>query len=197
MAYRERDDVPDELRDAHKGSTWLMWPDRRRGPWLLRIIWTRIAGRLECCGLEIRSCRDGHESWPPELPRWDEDPQILTASTLRQLALGAILSDLREEGWQRTEQWAAEIETEPASDAERELAAVFRRRARLDRGVRRRGIPPLPEVARVYRAAAKRREPPTQTVADHWNAAHSTAAKWIMRARREGYLDPADRKDRS
>jgi hypothetical protein len=187
--------VPDEISDVHRGSTWLMWPDAERGPWLLRVIWTRIAGRLECVGLEIRSCRDGREDWPPELPRWDEDPEILTATTLRQLALGEILTDLREEGWQQTEQFAQEIETEPTDDETREIAAAMRRQASLDRRPRRpRGIPPLADVAKVYSDAQARRANPTQAVAARWDAAYSTAAKWVMRARREGYLAPAEGK---
>jgi hypothetical protein len=189
--------VPDEISDVHPGSTWLMWPDAEHGPWLLRVIWTRIAGRLECVGLEIRSCRDGGEDWPPELPRWDEDPEILTATTLRKLALGEILTDLREEGWEQTDQWAREIEQldppEPGDDELREIAAGLRRQASLDRRPRRpRGIPPLPDVAAVYREASARRKNPTQAVAAHWDAAHSTAAKWVMRARREGHLEPAE-----
>jgi hypothetical protein len=187
--------VPDDVSDDHPGSTWLMWPDAERGPWLLRVIWTRIAGRLECAGVEIRSCRDGRETWPPELPRWDEDPEILTATTLRQLALGAILSDLREDGWERTDQFAGEIEAEPADDELREIAAAMRRQASLDRRPRRpRGIPPLTEVAQVYRDARDRRENPTQAVANRWDAAHSTAAKWVMRARADGYLEAVDGK---
>lgn len=173
-----------------------MWPDRRRGPWLLRIIWANVAGRLECVGLDIRSCRETGEAWPPELPTWNEDPPILTASTLRQLTLGKILSDYREDGFKRADKYAREIEAAPADDEMRKHAADTRRQARLNRAVRR-GIPPLPEVARIYRDAARHREHPTEAVKAHWNVAYSTAAKWIMRARKEGYLEPADRKGRS
>jgi hypothetical protein len=51
------------------------------------------------------------------------------------------------------------------------------------------------QVAQVYRDARDRRENPTQAVAIRWDAAHSTAAKWVMRARAEGYLEAVDGKD--
>jgi hypothetical protein len=194
VPHRRRVDVPDELLDAHPGADWLSWPHPRRGPWLVRLQWTRVQERLECCGLEIRSFRETREAWPPELPTWDQDPEVLTASTLRKLPLGGMLQDLREDGWRRTEEFARSIESDPAASTdEREIAADFRRMGRRDRGARRRGVPPLAEVAAVYTAALKRRSNPTEAVADRWAAAHSTAAKWVMKARAGGHLPPAKR----
>lgn len=48
----------------------------------------------------------------------------------------------------------------------------------------------LREVADVYRANPRR---PTAAVADHFGKAHRTAANWVERARKAGYLPPTTR----
>jgi hypothetical protein len=168
---------------------------------MIRVDWVIVNDRLECGGLEIRSSRDSKvdaygklstETWPPELPLADENPEILTATILRKLPLGAILYDLREAGWERTREWAAGLE----ADGFKEMADAFRQKANRDRGARRRGVPPLPEVAAVYTAAVQRRDNPTEAVRAHWVVSHSAAAKWVMRARKEGHLPPAARRKR-
>jgi Family of unknown function (DUF6214) len=61
----------------------------------------------------------------------------------------------------------------------------------------RRGSPitddNLHEVARVYREATKRGDPPTQAVASAMHVARSTAARWVTAARSRGFLGPAMR----
>ena len=49
----------------------------------------------------------------------------------------------------------------------------------------------LRRVAEVYRAAMRAGKVPTQEVADHFGKSHSTAARWVMQARREGFLGAA------
>ncbi|MGI5436195.1 hypothetical protein ACQEV4_01435 [Streptomyces shenzhenensis] len=46
----------------------------------------------------------------------------------------------------------------------------------------------LEEVASVYAQASKVGEPPTRAVAEHFSVAHSTAAKWVGKARQAGLL---------
>lgn len=48
----------------------------------------------------------------------------------------------------------------------------------------------LEEVARIYQEAADEGRPPTREVAELFEVAHSTAAKWVGKARREGILKP-------
>jgi hypothetical protein len=48
----------------------------------------------------------------------------------------------------------------------------------------------LKEVARVYSEAVERGEPPTREVAEVFEVAHSTAAKWVGTARRKDLLPP-------
>lgn len=49
----------------------------------------------------------------------------------------------------------------------------------------------LAGVAGTYEKAVESGEPPTQAVADHYQVAHSTAAKWVGAARRQSHLPPA------
>lgn len=46
----------------------------------------------------------------------------------------------------------------------------------------------LQAVVAVYRTAEDQAQPPTLTVATHYEVSHSTAAKWIGHARRAGHL---------
>ncbi|MEV7240420.1 hypothetical protein AB0N92_04040 [Streptomyces sp. NPDC093248] len=52
----------------------------------------------------------------------------------------------------------------------------------------------LKEVARIYRQAVYHGEPPTMAVADAFEVAHSTAAKWVGAARRDGHLEGVEYK---
>lgn len=49
----------------------------------------------------------------------------------------------------------------------------------------------LGEVVRIYQEAVEGGRPPTREVAELFEVAHSTAAKWVGQARREGILEPA------
>lgn len=49
----------------------------------------------------------------------------------------------------------------------------------------------LHDVASVYRQALEQGDPPTIAVAEHFHVAHSTASKWIRKARDQGELGPA------
>lgn len=52
----------------------------------------------------------------------------------------------------------------------------------------------LEEVAKIYVNASSRGKPPTMAVADHFSVAHSTAAKWVGRARKAGLLAASPRR---
>ncbi|WJD99733.1 hypothetical protein [Streptomyces antimycoticus] len=72
----------------------------------------------------------------------------------------------------------------------------LRKRKRTDatrkEGRKRHRLTPqhLEEVAHVYLDAASQGEPPTMAVAEHFGVAHSTAAKWVGKARASGMLEP-------
>ncbi|MFJ7525195.1 hypothetical protein ACIQ1S_09730 [Streptomyces griseus] len=48
----------------------------------------------------------------------------------------------------------------------------------------------LAQVAAIYREALKEGSGPTRAVANHFDIPHSTAAKWVGRARSQGHLRP-------
>lgn len=81
------------------------------------------------------------------------------------------------------------------SRSQAEADASFYRRYTDDARHPRQGSPltdeNLRQVASIYRAATKRGDPPTQTVADSLKVARSTAARWVGKARERGFLGPA------
>ncbi|GHF25330.1 hypothetical protein ACWD4B_09905 [Streptomyces sp. NPDC002536] len=96
-------------------------------------------------------------------------------------------------GWKRSEEQQA-LTTAQRKERARELLAPL-----LDQmpgpppaqgpGGRRNLTPEhLATVAEVYRTAHEQGQPPTKTVADHFDISHSTAAKWVGAARKQGLL---------
>ncbi len=61
----------------------------------------------------------------------------------------------------------------------------------------RRGSPvsdgDLREVAKLYRTAYERDDPPTRTIADTMHVSRPTAARWVGKARERGFLGKAKR----
>lgn len=55
----------------------------------------------------------------------------------------------------------------------------------------------LEEVASVYLGAANQGNPPTMAVAEHFDVAHSTAAKWVGKARASGILEPIPEREKA
>jgi hypothetical protein len=175
--YRSRDDAPgDSTQDA------LLWPDDRRGPWLIVVTWAGIRGRLEPVGLEIRGYREG--DWPSVLPTRDQGPAILTTTTVRELPFATIVAELRR---QRAAQHADFIDflaAQPENQAEADQEWLRRLKSA---GTRRHAE--VAEVAEVYRQAWEVTGlPPTRAVATHFGISQSAAAKRVSRARQAGYL---------
>lgn len=85
--------------DPDIGRTSVLWPNPETGPWwvVLKWVFNSTSDRLECVGAEVRSCRENGEEWPPQLPRWDEDPQELTWDVWRALPLRSIIRDVRQQ----------------------------------------------------------------------------------------------------
>lgn len=201
VPFKSLDDVPDEMQNRHPGSRWVIWRPTPRGPrWLVRLDFgkTQRGELAECIGLEIRSFRESDDAWPDFLPKFDEGPVQLQRRTLRDLPLGQMLDDLGEEILQIWTWWAESFR-QPIGDADDDAAAAADAEAidrfvadqRARKGKRQgRGIPDLAAIAAVYKDAMRRRESTTAAVAQWGTVSESTAAKWIMRVRRETDLLP-------
>jgi hypothetical protein len=176
--YRSRDDAPGDSWEDH-----LLWRDAHRVPWLIRVLWANVEGRLECAGFEIRSYREGAQEWPPGLPARDQGPAILTTTTLRELPFATIVADLRREKARVHRGFIDFLAAQPENQSEADQAALRRLRSA---GTRRTAA--LADVAKVYRQAWQNGRPPTRAVAAHFKISQSAAAKRVSRARQAGYL---------
>jgi hypothetical protein len=176
--YRSWEDAP---VPSHQEA--LLWPDDRRGPWLIVVTWAGIEGRLEPVGLEIRGYREDGEDWPPMLPARDQGPPILTTTTVRELPFATIVADLRREQARGHRDFIDFLAGQPEYQSEADQASLRRLRSA---GTRRAAA--LAEVARVYRQAWQDGQPPTRAVAGHFTISQSAAAKRVTRARQAGYL---------
>lgn len=175
------------------GRPGRLWPDPRRGPWLIEATFGTVDGRAECIGVSIRSHRDtwvATDDWlkgilpagsgPEAAAEGSPDPLPITSQVLRSVPLLKIAADLRQ-------QWADEVITAGRA-TERAIRAWKRPRDRASIS--------LEDVARVYRDAWTRGASPTLTVADTFHISRSAASKRVARARSAGLL-PATRQGRA
>ena len=165
-----------------------LWPNPHRGPWLVRVMWANVQGRLECAGLEIRSYREGAQAWPPELPTRDQEPAILTTTVIRKLPFATIVADLRREKAKAHRAFIDFLAAQPEYESEADQAKLRRLRSA---GSRRASA--NAEVAQVYRQAWEDGRPPTRAVAAYFTISQSAAAKRVSRARQAGYLPATTR----
>lgn len=177
----------------------LGWPPRRRrspapespsrvpaGTYVVTLDFAEVGGRLECVRFEI-----GADVDEPNAP----DPAPLTASVLRGVPLGELIDQTLFEHTKRLRRWARE-----AGPTGREARHLRDRVAAAEGSLGRApGRPPeysddhFKLVADAYTRAWKINRPPRQAVATQWQVSPSTAAKWVARARKMGFLPPTKR----
>ncbi|GEM_PF-3291282 len=178
----------------------VLWPDTTWGPWCLDLSWELHDDRWILAGFSMRSrfrtdgrrdaLAEAHDRYRSEAPADVEPPgrpRELTARELRSLRLGDLVQQesLR---WER-------LMVEAAGSAGSRAAYA----AHPEPG--RPGRPPLyapdhfAEVARVYAGAYRNQSRnPTLTVSREFHVSRSTAAKWVARARRLGFLQRTQRR---
>lgn len=167
-----------------------LFPDPKKGPWLVRVSFEEIDGRAECVGVEM---------WGREIPgekktgKMPKTATPVTASALRSLQVASVVERGRK-AWLSTSKAIVEYGHD-WSEHNRKAAA---RNVELFES--RRGAPAVydeshfAKVASVYQQAWARHEQPTKAVQEHFNVSKSTAAKWVARARNEfGLLPPTGR----
>lgn len=190
--YRHRSDDP---RAGERFS--LLWPDPDLGPWWVALNFAIVAGRPDCVGVELRSCREPGEAWPEMLPMWNQEPPTVTQKVWRGVPVLEMIRDVRR---QLTEVDAGLLQSlvhSPDLQGDEEARLQLRRELAVLRQ-HLAGPNALPgsvyeEVARVYRQAWSEGRAPTRAVAEHFTISESAAAKRVMRARRAGFLPPTEK----
>ncbi len=170
------------------------WPDVRRGPWFVAAHWAEVAGRPECVGLELWK---GVRPEPHAVSSYSRVKGVplegIASTDLKALPVATILAtlwDLQRRQVEAQVQGAREhlVEDLPESTrrlwelvADQERSSPFQGEHRPRR--RHDDRDHFAEVAETYRRAHQDRRPPTKAVAHHFSVSHSTASKWVARAR--------------
>lgn len=187
-----------------EGEEGLLWPDPVTGPWYLVAHWAEVAGYPECIGIEV---------WRGSVPAPRENRSFLRlkgqelkglrSGDLKGIPVATVLSELwqvqrKQEEQRRVRVEAVIAEAEAVEADTRQLALLHELGERLPsvekfQGPRRRNrndARHFEQVSIVYKHAVLNRQHPTQAVQEHFIVSHSTAAKWVNRARELGLLPP-------
>ena len=201
-----------------------LWPDDHDGPWIIELHYSPVGGRIECVGFEIRAYRKDRDdtrvlNWQYPLPLasddgvddlvyWGSDDDIpgvgierkgvkpLTASWLREVPLGSLITDKRAG---LTEAIQRVLKDAELSNRDRQRlsqrAEEYRASRRGNRRGGRKGYPTehFAAVAEVYREAYVAGSNPTLAVAERFDISKSTAGKWVHRARQLSLLGKTTR----
>lgn len=150
------------------------WPDAPGGGWRVELIWCEIDGRQECVGVLVVG--DGTRPF--------------TASALRQLAFGTVVTESRRRKIAQSKQ-ALEL----AERIGRQLPFTQRHIATLTARRRRYDDEHYQAVADAYDEAMRIGIPPTAHVQSELGLNSRTqAAKQVARARERGLLPPTEQR---
>lgn len=149
--------------------------------WVADMTWAPVAGRVQCVGIELRSYPKPGDKLPFIPP--DQPPAAVTAVLMRQIPWGSVIEQSRETITDLPDVW---VDDEGRHLAER-LAEQFKK-APSPRG---RGPGHFADVAAVWREAWQYGNTPTRAVAERFHTSYSTAAHWVVRARKMGLLPPS------
>jgi hypothetical protein len=161
-----------------------------RGEPRVIVHFAEVEGRLECVRVDIGASFDEPE----------ERAAIITSTVLRGVPIGDLIARARRDLAKTYERIGSQA-NRPASHRRAAQAGLARASKK---GKRRGGRPALTDdflaqVAEVYRDAwaKEMRNDPTRAVQD-WGGgqppvAYSTAARWVLKARRAGYLRRTER----
>lgn len=172
-----------------------LWPDPLRGPWRVVVHFGEVDGQVIPIGMDVRAFK-GEPGDPDNPPHARTAWTPLTASTVRQLPVGAVVDEARRNLQELTE-WVGSL---PTYDQERAKKRAQRRRAGPPV---QHGDEHLVHVADLYRraSAANHRSPAKDVwqslVAEGFQFQSSAekgqrerVRKWIQEARRRGFIQP-------
>jgi hypothetical protein len=163
-----------EMEGQRIAPTEAMWPDPTDGPWLLRLRWQILGGRIECVGVEIHSLSPDAATPDRRLP--GDRGRVVTTTLLRDIRI----ADRIRAGRDRQGVFASRSRALGGSVPPPE---VFTNRGRANP---RTAPKRLVDVAKLYKAAKDGR--PRMAVAQGLNISPSQAGNLIVRARRAGLL---------
>jgi hypothetical protein len=183
------------------GSLVTLWPDEKRGPWVVRVTFGVVGGRPGVVGVEqyaVDPAVIGDRAFPPNtVKRLPRRPRRITTAGLRLPLAELTAAYLGSERGRRDA-----MSTVPDSSWPMTLEDAYNRADSVVEELReasvpkRRGRPPyldrehFQEVARIYSAALGRGVSPLAAVAEAMHVSTSTASKWATGARRLGLLPP-------
>lgn len=183
-----------------------LWPDPTSGPWEVTIYWRAQHGVPTPVGVELKTWRG---NWADtRLPRPTDNVEFppVTGRLLRELPVGRLVettlarwtqflhpewdptlnpmeADL--EGFMKLSPRMAELISE--SEPERQAVDGGRKHGR---GL---GSTHYERVAQVYKEAVRLGQSPVQSVAEAFQVSKSNAAKYVARAREQGFLPQTTR----
>lgn len=181
----------------------ILWPDPKKGPWYIAGHWTEIDGKPECVGLELWKTVMGAPDLDNLIPIKGQKPAGIGGVDLRTIPLASVLDALWE--LQRaTEARQVELIAGVVSDLESGEAKARDQERAISSGKAfvasadqfqhptRRSTDDLEHfkaVAGVYLEATRAPRPrPTKAVQDTFHVSHSTATKWVAKARKHGLI---------
>jgi len=190
--------MPQRATDLMAHERRLLWPDRERGPWLLVFWYVELDGRSECVGFEMRSVVKDTEK--DQKVRAPAGPRRLTATLLDEVAFDSLQHEARRSGGRYVPRGLVQVLELLGADPEKTIAwwqSIDNEPTTTTGPGRPRTYGPehFLEVATIYSAADRQREPATKAVQEHFaekwgeEVKRGQAAKWVHRARHEfGFL---------
>lgn len=184
------DDEPVTISHTGRSEPW-------RNSWKVDLYWGEVNGRTECVGIELKSFvwEDEANAPPRERAVYPINAHGLKALSktflAREFSFDEILDEARDA-------WVQMLRTfEPFARDDKTRRTLERRLLAEQSRTARRGGRPAPDAALLMRVAAiyesawenpSTRHAPTKTVADVLDIPHSTAAKYVQRARQARLL---------
>ena len=187
-------------------ETDFLWPDRKTGPWWVKVWWRVQRGVPTPVGFSITSWVDEKStewSGPHNALPWEtEDVELpkIDGQFIRALPMGNLLDVARKQladflNLHSTREPEADWPQEWVESLRKWQAELVPEREAVNSGRRGRdlGDAHYREVAEVYAAALQAGESPTKAVLEHFTVSKSAAAKKVARARDRGFLPKTSR----
>jgi hypothetical protein len=176
--------------DATAQTTQILWPDKRKGPYLITSQWRLLDERWQMVGF-AQTMAD--EAKPREMTT--EDARALRLPQIRMRAAEELRRQLRAQ--RASLAGVPQVAAATRAAYRRELEKRRRIEEEREAARPRRGRPPVPlaelvQVGRIYMEAFGSGKPPTKTVGERLQISYAAASKRVASCRRLGILGPGE-----